>query len=310
MQFQMLTHCYARHVDKFGRQHGERLKDLAAELCALNDRFSEAASKGVLADHATDYAVDSAQRIVLMLDALRERGDNDIKHEVAGTPPVLAYQTEVATDGRTLPRPVNYLLLKILPPDGITVYDWKRPYVIIDPRAGHGAGIGGFHSESQVGVALGDGHPVYFVVFRPHPEPGQTLADVMRAEAEFLAEVGRRHPKAPKPIVVGNCQGGWATMILAAANPDISGPLVINGAPLATWSGRIGENPMRYNGGLLGGVLPALLLSDLGYGEFDGAHLVANFELLNPGRNYFGKYYDLFVDVGRGRDRFLEFERW
>ena len=31
---------------------------------------------------------------------------------------------------------------------------------------------------------------------------------------------------------------------------------------------------------------------------FDGAHLVVNFEKLNPGRNYFGKYYDLFADVG------------
>ena len=54
---------------------------------------------------------------------------------------------------------------------------------------------------------------------------------------------------------------------------------------MAYWSGRIGENAMRYNGGLLGGSAGALL-ADLGHGEFDGAHLVANFEMLNPGRNY------------------------
>jgi hypothetical protein len=81
---------------------------------------------------------------------------------------------------------------------------------------------------------------------------------------------------------VGNCQGGWATLILAAANPEITGPLVINGAPVAYWSGRLGENPMRYNGGLLGGVVPAQFFSDLGGGQFDGAHLVSNFEQLNP----------------------------
>ena len=131
--------------------------------------------------------------------------------------------------------------------------DWKRPYMIVDPRAGHGAGIGGFKSDSQVGVALRDGHPVYFVVFRPHPEPGQTLADVMRSEAAFVAKIRELHPDAPKPIIVGNCQGGWASLILAAMNPDITGPLVVNGAPVAYWSGRLGENPMRYNGGLLGG---------------------------------------------------------
>ncbi len=164
--------------------------------------------------------------------------------------------------------------------------------------------------DGRVGVALHDGHPVYFVAFRPHPEPDQTLADVMRAEAEFVREMERRHPKAAKPIIVGNCQGGWATMVLAAANPDITGPLVINGAPMAYWSGRIGEYAMRYNGGLLGGVVPALLLADIGHGEFDGAHLVLNFEMLNPGRNYFGKYYDLFADPVGGRERFLEFERW
>jgi pimeloyl-ACP methyl ester carboxylesterase len=187
---------------------------------------------------------------------------------------------------------------------------WKRPYLIIDPRAGHGAGIGGFKADSQVGVALRDAHPVYFLVFRPHPEPNQTLADVMRAEAAFVSEIRRRHPEAPKPIIVGNCQGGWATMLLAAANPDITGPLVINGAPLAFWSGRIGENPMRYLGGLFGGTLPTLVLADLGYGEFDGAHLVTNFEMLNPGRNYFSKYYDLFANIDRDRATFLEFERW
>ena len=67
---------------------------------------------------------------------------------------------------------------------------------------------------------------------------------------------------------------------------------------------------MRYNGVLLGGVVPALLMSDLGHGEFDGAHLVSNFEQLNPSRNYFGKYYDLFANVEENRDTFLEFERW
>jgi len=112
-------------------------------------------------------------------------------------------------------------------------------------------------------------------VFRPHPEPGQTRGPTSYAR-KLVAEIRRRHRDAPKPVVVGNCQSGWATMIMAAANPEITHPLVINGAPLAYWSGRLGENAMRYNGGLLGGALPALCLSDLGYGQFDGAHLVAN----------------------------------
>lgn len=302
--------AFRHHVDKISHAHQDRLQKWSDGLIEWQQSAVTSAITGHTFQQVSDYAVDATQRLILTLDVLRERGNNDRAHEAAGTPPVLNYQYEVIVDGRDLPHPVNYQLLRILPSTGMEVFDWKRPYMIIDPRAGHGAGIGGFKPDSQVGVALRGGHPVYFVAFRQHPEPGQTLADVMRAEAEFLRVIARRHPQAAKPVVVGNCQGGWATLILAAANPDITGPLVINGAPVATWSGQVGENPMRYNGGLLGGALPALLMSDLGQGEFDGAHLVSNFEMLNPSRNYFGKYYDLFRNVDTQRASFLEFERW
>jgi pimeloyl-ACP methyl ester carboxylesterase len=298
------------HSQKISRNQGQRSLELGLELGQTQQALGAALHTGALFQLAADYGLDALQRLALTLDVLRERGNNDKAHEAAGTPPVLDYAYTVVIDGRSLARPVNYQLLKILPPKGVKVIESKRPYMIIDPRAGHGAGIGGFKPDSQVGVALHAGHPVYFVAFRQHPEPEQTLADVMRAEAAFLREIARLHPLSAKPVVVGNCQGGWATLILAAANPDLTGPLVLNGAPVATWSGQIGESPMRYNGGLLGGVLPALLVSDLGAGEFDGAHLVSNFEMLNPSRNFFGKYYELFADVDHKRDSFLEFEKW
>ncbi|HME86440.1 MAG TPA: DUF3141 domain-containing protein [Roseiarcus sp.] len=309
-QFEQMLFAFSRRAERAARDHGERIQAFWTEVAEAQRRFAQSQKDGKLAEDAQSYATDAGQCFALTLDVLRERADQDAAHEAAGTPPVLIYDHEVVLDGKTLPRPSNKVLLKILPPAGVEVMDWKRPYMIVDPRAGHGAGIGGSKTDSQVGVALRDGHPVYFVVFRPHPEPGQTLADVMRTEAEFVAEIRRRHPDAPKPIIVGNCQGGWAIMIMAAANPEISGPLVLNGSPLAYWSGRLGENPMRYNGGLLGGALPALLMSDLGGGEFDGANLVSNFEQLNPGRNFFGKYYDLFAAPERSRKSFLEFEKW
>lgn len=300
----------SHHSQKISHNQSQRSLELGRELGHTQQALGSALATGELFRMAADYGLDAMQRLALTLDVLRERGNNDKSHEEAGTPPVLDYDYRVLVDGRSLARPVNYQLLKILPPKGVKVIDGKRPYMIIDPRAGHGAGIGGFKPDSQVGVALRAGHPVYFVVFRQHPEPGQTLADVMNAEAGFLREIARLHPESSKPVVVGNCQGGWATLILAAAHPDLTGPLVLNGAPVSTWSGQIGESPMRYNGGLLGGVLPAMLMADLGGGEFDGAHLVSNFEMLNPSRNFFGKYYDLFADVDTKRDSFLEFEKW
>ena len=84
---------------------------------------------------------------------------------------------------------------------------------------------------------------------------------------------------------------------------------MINGAPVATWAGVAGENPMRYNAGILGGTWVPMWLSDLGGGLFDGAHLVQNFEMLNPSRTLFRKYVDLYRDIDKGDERFLEFEK-
>ncbi len=309
-QFSRLLSSQSLYAAKIAGNQRQASQAVAEQLSAFGHALFASAKTGAVWTDWQQYVFDASQRYWLTLDTLRERGNADMAHEAAGAPPVLKYDYEVVVDGRTLARPVNYQLLRIVPPKGINVVESKRPYMIIDPRAGHGAGIGGFKDDSQVGVALKAGHPVYFVVFRQHPEPGQTLADVTRAEAGFVREIARRHPKARKPVVVGNCQGGWATLLLAAAYPDLTGPLVINGAPVATWSGQIGDNPMRYNGGLLGGVVPALLMSDLGAGEFDGAHLVSNFEVLNPGRNLFEKYYDLFANIDTDRESFLEFEKW
>ena len=260
------------------------------------------------------YAIDFAQRSILMLDTLRQRGNNFIEHERQGLPPVLRFDYEIVMDGRSFKRPVNYALVRIVPPKGVTIDPKLRPFVIIDPRGGHGPGIGGFKDDSQVGVALQEGHPVYFVIFFPNPEPGQTLLDVCNAERDFVHRVRELHPDAPKPGLVGNCQAGWAAMMLAASHPDDTGPVVIVGAPMSYWGGawreNEGDNPMRYAGGLLGGTWLASLTSDLGAGKFDGAWLVQNFENLNPANTFWDKYYRVFADIDTEPARFLEFERW
>jgi pimeloyl-ACP methyl ester carboxylesterase len=260
------------------------------------------------------YVQDWCQRSILFWDTLRQRGNNWLEQERAGKPPLLVFDYEIILDGRKFERPVNYAVVRIIPPPGTAVEESKRPFVIVDPRAGHGPGIGGFKQDSQVGVALKAGHPVYFVIFFARPEAGQTLPDVCQAEARFVRAVAERHPHSPKPALIGNCQGGWATMLLAAAHPDLTGPIVINGAPMSYWSGSWqggeGENPMRYLGGLMGGSWLGLLSADLGNGLVDGAHLVVNFERLNPANTLWTKYYHLFANVDTEPPRFLGFERW
>ncbi|MEM9901084.1 MAG: DUF3141 domain-containing protein [Pseudomonadota bacterium] len=286
------------------------LEQMTAHSRDFTGKLTALGGPQAIASAWTAYLRDASERAVLTAGVLQDRADITVEHNAAGNPPVLVYDYEVVMEARDLPRPSNYRLLHILPPEDAEVHAWKRPYLIVDPRAGHGPGIGGFKKDSQVGVALRDGHPVYFVAFHPEPVPGQTIADVTHSEADFLREIARRHPESPKPVIVGNCQGGWATAILAATHPALTGPIVLNGAPMSYWGGKVGQDPMRYSGGLNAGVVPALMAADLGAGVFDGAYLVQNFEALNPGRTWFRKYADVFQDPEGTAARFLEFERW
>ena len=260
---------------------------------------------------AFEYLVDTGQRSVLFLDVMRRRGEQYRQHLAKTVPHVLNYSVELVADGRSLKRPVNYGLVRVTPPSGVEIDPNRRPFVVIDPRAGHGPGIGGFKADSEIGVAMKTGHPCYFIGFMPEPMPGQTIEDIARAEGTFLEKVIALHPDADgKPCVIGNCQAGWAVMILASMRPELFGPMIIAGAPLSYWAGVRGKNPMRYSGGLLGGSWLTALTSDLGGGKFDGAWLVQNFENMNPSNTLWSKQYNVYSKVDTEADRYLEFERW
>ena len=261
----------------------------------------------------TSYWIDSMQRGVLFLDVLRERANNMLEHERKGLPPLLDFDYEIVLDARTFERPANYALARILGAHGERMQDCldpaKPPLIVLDPRAGHGPGIGGFKPDSEVGIALHAGHPVYFVLFFPDPCPGQTLEDVLKALRRFVEEVSRRHSGRP-PITYGNCQAGWALVLLSADCEGLIGPAVLNGSPLSYWAGESDVNPMRLGGGLAGGAWLARFMADLGAGKFDGAWLVQNFEGLNPAHALVHKYYDVYASIDTERERFLNFERW
>ncbi|QDW40163.1 DUF3141 domain-containing protein [Bradyrhizobium sp. KBS0727] len=260
---------------------------------------------------AVEYMVDAGQRSMLFLDVMRQRGDQYREHVAQTAPHVLQYAAELIMDGRKLDEPVNYALVRIIPPKGVEIDLDRRPFIVVDPRAGHGPGIGGFKADSEIGVAMQAGHPCYFIGFLPDPMPGQTIERIARAEAQFIEKVISLHPQADgKPCVIGNCQAGWAVMILASLRPELFGPLIIAGAPLAYWEGVHGKYPMRYSGGLMGGSWLTAMTSDLGAGKFDGAWLVQNFESQNPSNTLWSKQYNVYSKIDTEADRYLEFERW
>jgi hypothetical protein len=253
------------------------------------------------------------ERSILFFDTLRKRANAMLEHERAGLPALLNFTSETVLDARQFDPPANYALLRITQAGNACWDDCvdpkKPPVIVIDPRAGHGPGIGGFKRDSEVGIALHVGHPVYFVIFFADPCPHQTLADVLAALRRFVEHVAQLHPGKP-PILYGNCQAGWAATLVAAHCPETAGPVVLNGSPLSYWAGEPGVNPMRTTAGFVGGVWLTHFLADLDQDRFDGAWLAQGFENLKPGNALWDKYANLFTNIDTEQQRFLDFERW
>lgn len=284
-----------------GVVNAERLLDLAKlEFRAATD-FRAAA----------EYVTDFWQRSLLFLDILRQSGNQQAEMISRPINAVLVYDHEMILRGTDLPHPVNYGLVRIVPPRGTVIDHTKRPVVVIDPRAGQGPGVGGFKPASEIGQAFKAGHPVYFVGFAAEPVEGQTIEDVAQAITVFLQKVIELEPQANgKPFVFGNCQAGWHGIMAACMRPDLFGPIVAAGAPLSYWAGVRGKNPMRYDGGLLGGAWIERLMGDLGGGYIDGAWFIMNFDSLNPGNTFWKKRYDVWAAPEKEKDRYLQFEKW
>ena len=258
-----------------------------------------------------EYLADAAQRTVLFWDVMRQRSEQYYAQKAKAVPNVLNFEVDLVLDARTFARPVNYGLVRVKPPAGTVIDLKKRPFVVVDPRAGHGPGIGGFKADSELGVAMRAGHPCYFVGFSPDPMPGQTIEDIMHAEAVFLEKVIALHPEAEgKPCVIGNCQAGWAVMLVAATRPELFGPIIIPGSPLSYWAGVEGENPMRYTGGVLGGSWLTALAGDLGNGNSTAACSSKTSRASIPQTLTGPRTYNLWSKVDAEGPRYLEFEKW
>jgi pimeloyl-ACP methyl ester carboxylesterase len=296
-----------RVLEEFSSDIGERTSPALHEINAHVRAWEKSIPPSALGEYARDFW----QRSVLFLDILRQRGNQHEEMVAHGVSSVLIYDSELVMRGDELPDPVNYALLRIIPPENVEIDDRKRPVYVVDPRAGQGPGIGGFKQMSEIGDALKAGHPVYFAGFSAQPVEGQRIEDVARAHTIFLKKVAELHPEAlGKPFVFGNCQAGWHAMLAACMRPDLVGPIVVAGTPLSYWGGVHGKNAMRYLGGWYGGSWLDRMMSDMGNGIFDAAWLVANFDNLNPANTFWTKQYNVWVNPEQEKNRYLEFEKW
>ena len=125
-----------------------------------------------------EYARDFWERSVLFLDILRERGNQRegmLAHQATS---VLIYDSELVMRGDELPHPVNYSLLRVIPPEGVEIDDRKRPILVIDPRAGQEPGLAASSIRARSARRSRPGTPSTFANSTASPTKGQRVEDV------------------------------------------------------------------------------------------------------------------------------------
>ena len=260
---------------------------------------------------ALAYSIDAWQRSILFFDVMRQRAEQYREHAAQTVPHVLDYQAELVSDGRKLPRPVNYCLVRIVPPEGVTVDPVKRPFVVVDPRAGHGPGIGGFKADSEVGVALKAGHECYFIGFMPEPMDGPDHRG-HRARRGGLPR--NRHRPPPR------CRG---QALRDRQLPGRLGDHHARGAAPRTLrtDHRRGLSPLllgRRQGPVSDALFRRAARRKLAHRACRRSRprqirrrvLVQNFENQNPANTLWSKQYNLYSKIDTEASRYLGFERW
>ena len=185
------------------------------------------------------YGVDFGQRSVLFWDTLRQRGNNFVEHNARAcrrccTSTTKSSSTAASWAAGQLRARADIAAgrrQRSIPSAARTSSSIRAPATVRHRR---------LQGRSQVGVALHAGTRS-ISSSSSATRAGPDAARVCEAEAGSSQAAARI--RQPKPCVIGNCQGGWAAMMLAAADPEMTGPIVINGAPMSYWGGRRGRQP-------------------------------------------------------------------
>ena len=135
------------------------------------------------------------------------------------------YEYEMLADARTFERPCNYALVRIVPPRDVEVDDScaRSSSSIRAPATDRASAVSRRTPRSASRC-------------RPAIRSTSSSSTRTRIRARRSPTSSMRKPSSSasspsairdseKPVLVGNCQGGWAVMMLAASRPDIAGPL-------------------------------------------------------------------------------------
>lgn len=180
------------------------------------------------------------------------------------------------------------------------------PVLIDAPFAGHSSTIADFDDgQSLVQALLASGLPAVWVTDWKSATPEMRYFSIDTYLAELNAAIddlgGRVH-------LVGLCQGGWLSAMLAARFPHKVASLVLAGSPIDTDAG---HGPIRH----LAHTMPMAAYEEMvtmGEGRMLGRFMLAGWKNMHPDTQYLGKYVTLYEHL-EDRDyikRTKAFESW
>ncbi|MCB1910689.1 MAG: alpha/beta fold hydrolase [Rhodocyclaceae bacterium] len=162
------------------------------------------------------------------------------------------------------------------------------PTIVDAPFAGHSSTIADYHKgQSLVETLLASGLQRVLVTDWKSATPEMKDYDIDHYLAELLVcidELGGR------VNLVGLCQGGWMSAMVAARFPEKVNRLVLAGSPIDTDAG---NGPIRE----LAHTLPVSFYEDLvkmGSGLMEGRFMLQGWKAMHPDQQYVQKYLELY----------------
>jgi polyhydroxyalkanoate depolymerase len=165
------------------------------------------------------------------------------------------------------------------------------PTLVDAPYAGHTAMIADYHKgQSLVETLLANGIAHVALTDWKSATPDMKDLEIDNYLAELVVAIDDLGGRVD---LVGLCQGGWMSAMLAARFPQKVSSLVLAGAPIDTDAGNgpikqmVHEHPLSFYEELV----------VLGGGVMQGKLMLQGWKNMHPAQHYFGKHVDLYEHI-------------
>ena len=180
------------------------------------------------------------------------------------------------------------------------------PTLIDAPHAGHTAAIADYHrGQSLVETLLANGVAHVALTDWKSATPDMKDLEIDNYLADMLVAID---DLGGRVNLVGLCQGGWVSTMLAARFPDKVNSLVLAGAPIDTDAGEGSIRKMVHES-------PASFYEELvamGGGLMQGKFMLQGWKNMHPEQHYMQDHIDLYehLDDAHYLAKQETFERW